>query len=253
MKRTFVAVIIVFAFIFLAASPARAKDRITISKYACFDLEGNKRWEASRTLMPAGKKGLFLLKEAGSGVYSGFDGPVKWKTETEFSDDGSVITPIRMTKTFRSEDDTILFEGSQEFDAKNRWVTCAKRWPASGKEVKKTLRYRGEVVNDCLLGLYVKRFLENGDMKKIFYLVSNDPAMYKISAKVKKKEDVTINGVTRTAYKIDLDPRAGIFGIFAPETCVWHLAKPDHAWLKYRGAEDTIDSTVVRMETLDII
>lgn len=253
MNRLLRTAIILSALVPMASLPCRAEEQITVSKYVCTDLEGNKRWEAINTIKPQNQNGLYLMTENGSGTYSGFDVPVKWRTDTEFSDDGTKITPIRMKKSFASDDGKTLFEGTQEFDPGKNIVTCIKRWPGSGKEVSKTLKYKGDVVNDCLLGLYVERFLAKGDTEKSFYLISNDPEIYKISARIKNKEDITINGIAMPAYKISLDPEVGIFGVFAPKTYVWHLARPGYDWLKYKGAEDTINSIVVEMETLDQI
>lgn len=250
MLRTFVILSAIIPATFL---PCRAEETITVSKYICNDLDGNKRWEAITTIKPQDQSGLYIMTENGSGKYSGFDVPVSWRTDTEFTDDGTDITPIHMKKVFTSETGETLFEGIQEFNKEKSTVTCIKRWPGSGREITKTLKFKGDVVNDCLLGLYVERFLGKGDTEKSFYLVSNDPAIYRISARIKNKEDVNVNGIAIGAYKISLDPDVGIFGAFAPKTYVWHLAKPGYDWLRYKGAEDTIDSVVVEMETLDQI
>lgn len=233
---------------------ARAEDNASSGRYACSDLKGNRRWESSVTVKPMKEKNLHLYTEEGNGVYSGFDGRVSWKTETEFIADGKGITPLRMKKKFVSPDGTVLFEGSQEFDPVKGEVICVKKWPATGKEVRKTLRYKGDVVNDCLLGLYTERYLKNGEREKTYYLVTNDPDIYKITAKIEAEETISVNGKNVSSYRIRLKPDVGMLGMFAgllPQTYVWHMAGGSFSWLKYKGAEDTLDSPEVEMETLD--
>lgn len=253
MNRVIVPILMFTASIFSAILPSHAEDNVTTEKYVCNDLDGNKRWEAEATTRSLGKKNTYILTEEGNGIYFGFDCPVSWKAETEFSDDGEKIAPLRMKKTVMSADGRTLFEGAQEFDAEKGEVTCLKRWTESGKEVKKSLRYKGDVVNDLLLGRYVKRFLKNGDRQKTFYLVTNDPDIYRIRAAIKDEEELDINGNKVTAYKIKIAPQGGLAAMFAPPTYVWHLAREKFNWLKYKGAEDTLDSPEVEMETLERI
>lgn len=245
------------ATVLLAASPVfSAGEGIEESRYMCKDNEGNNRWEARLMIKPIDGKGTFLFTEEGRGIYSGFTYPVRWNTETEFLDDGKKPVPIRMKKAFFSEEGKKVFETTQEFDNKNGKVESVKRWLDTGKEVKKTFKYAGDIVNESTLAIYTKRFLKNGEREKIFYLVTNDPDIYKITAKIIAEEELTVNGRKLPAFKIHLKPDVGMLGLFAgmlPQTYVWHLARPGFNWLKYEGAEDTRDSEVVIMETLDSI
>lgn len=253
-RKLNIPVIIIGSIFFLSdVFLSHAAEENTVMKYMCHDLKGSKRWEGVTTIVPQKEKNIYLLIEEGRGAYSGFKEPVIWKTRMEFFDDGNMMVPIRMKKIFTDENGKTVFEGSQEFDSANSKVVCSKKWTDSKREVKKTLKYKGDIVNDAILGIYVKRFLSNGAREKSFYLVSNDPSMYKISAKVEGEEDVTLNGRTMKAYRINLIPEVGLFGVFAPKTYAWHLARPGFDWLKYRGCEDTIDSPVVEIERIDRI
>jgi hypothetical protein len=245
------------AFFLASLIPAKGSmyayaQQVSSAKYICKDLEGKKRWEASNTIVRQKEKDLYVLTEEGTGVYFGFDEPVRWKAQAEFLDDGAKITPLRVKKVFYSQvAGKALFEGTQEYDPAKGEVTYQKKWLDPAKETRKTLRYDGDVVNEFLLGMYTERFLKNGDRDKVFYLVSNDPSIYKVTAKVIGEEEVVVNGHTLKSYKLSLDPEVGLFGFLAPKTYVWHLTSGQCNWLKYRGAEDTIDSPEVEMETLD--
>lgn len=240
--------LIIPAFILVSAFAAQSQEPVKSDEYICRDLKGNKRWQASHTIRPLKTKDLYVLTEEGRGTYSGFKEPVRWKADTEFLDDGVKIVPLRMKKTFFSENGNVVFEGAQEFDPEKNEVTCVKKWPDTGRQVRKTFRYKGDVVNEYLLGPYTERYLKNGEREKSFYLVSNDPAIYDIRAAVQSEEEIAINGRKMTAYKIFLDPKVGLFGFLAPKTYVWHLAGGECNWLKYRGAEDTLNSPEVEME-----
>ena len=208
------------------------------------------------TVKPMEEKNMYTYTEEGSGVYSGFEGSVRWKADTEFTYDGKSMAPLRMKKTVVSPAGTILFEGSQEFDPAKSEVTCIKQWPATGKEIRKTLQYKGDIVNEFLVGIYTERYLKNGERKKTYCLVTNDPNIYKITAKIESEETFFLNGKNVNCYKIHLKPDVGMLGIFAsmlPQTYIWHLASGNFDWLKYKGAEDTLDSPEVEMETLNKI
>lgn len=243
-------ILLVVGLILSLSVSAEAVDQDVVSKYVCKDIKGNMRWHATITRTNKGNN-LFLLTNEGEGTYYGFKEPVKWKALAEILDDGDTIVPIRSINTFMSKDGKAVFEASQEYSSDKSEVTYVKKWLDSGREVRKILKYKGDAVNEFTLGLYVERLLKKGERKKTFYLVSNDPSIYKMSATIVAEEDIAINGSIYKAYKIHLDPDVGIFGVFAPETYAWHLARPNFDWLKYRGVEDTINSPVVEMETLN--
>lgn len=242
--------LLMMGFILTAVTMAWAVDKDVVSRYLCKDMKGNIRWKAAITKTHTGNNGLLLTNE-GEGIYYGFKEPVKWKALAEITDDGNNIVPVRSKNTFMSKDGKTIFEAQQEYDYERAEVTYRKKWFDSGREVRKVLRYKGDVVNEFTLGLYVERYLKKGEREKVFYLVSNDPSIYKISATIVAEEDVAINDSVYKTYKIHLDPDVGLLGVFAPATYVWHLASPNFDWLKYHGAEDTINSPVVDMETLN--
>lgn len=253
MFRIFISTMFILSFFFTAL---HAKEDIFVTKYICKDLEGGKRWEAVTTIRALKEKGegIYSLAEEGSGIYSGFKAPVRWKAEVEFFSDRTKIAPIEMKRSVFSENGSLIFEESQEFDSKKNEVRWEGNWRDSGKRTRRVFGYKGDTLNRLLLGLYMQKFLANGEREKTFSLLSSEPSMYRVTARVLDTEDITVNGSTYPAYKIYLDPETGILSpleIILPKAYAWHLARGEFNWLKYKGVEGSVTSPSVEIETLD--
>ncbi|MCX5716622.1 MAG: isoprenylcysteine carboxylmethyltransferase family protein [Candidatus Omnitrophica bacterium] len=256
--KVFVALLVLSAAVVISAAAACAEDGVFITRYSCKDLEGKQRWEATATIIALKDKGdnVYLITEEGSGLYYGFKVPVRWKSDTEFISNEKNIIPLRAKRLVFSESGILLLQESQEFDPEKREVTCHRKRPGTGEDILRSFRYEGDIVNRLLLSLYIQKFLENGKLEKVFYVLSNEPSLYKVTASVTGKKEITINGAKYLAYKICLNPHIGLLSplkIILPKVYVWHLAAPKFNWLKCKGPEETVSSPTVEIETLDTL
>jgi len=122
------------------------------------------------------------------------------------------------------------------------------------KKIEKTFKFKDDIVTRLILGLYIQKFLENGETEKTVELVSSEPQLYKVNIRITGEEKIDINGREKIAYKLCLDPDIGllnIFKFFISKTYVWHSSVPDFEWLKYVGLENTISSPKVEIRTKD--
>ena len=74
-----------------------------------------------------------------------------------------------------------------------------------------------------------------------------------MTLRVVKKEEVTVNGKTREAYKIAIDPEIGILNpvkVFITKNYEWYSCEPPYEWLKFKGLESSMNSPVVEMTPL---
>jgi hypothetical protein len=249
MKRILAIVFMVAAATALYADEGKAE----ISRYQCTDLKGGKLWESTVTITPVlGEKDNYNLTEEGKGRYYGFDGITSRKSEMRYIENKEVLIPVSMKETVFSESGKTLLESTQKFYPDKKEVECEIKDPVKGREKKETLKYEGDIINGEIMDDYIERFLAAGEKKKVVYLLS-DAELYRVTLRVVKKEEVTVNGKTREAYKIAIDPEIGILNpvkVFITKNYEWYSCEPPYEWLKFKGLESSMNSPVVEMTPL---
>ena len=74
--------------------------------------------------------------------------------------------------------------------------------------------------------------------------------LYRVTLRVVNKEEVSVNGKKREAYKILIDPEIGFFSpvkAFITKNYEWYSCEPPYEWLKFKGLESSMSSPVVEM------
>ena len=240
----------------LAASAALYADegKAGFSRYQCVDLKGKRLWESAVTIAPAkGEKDSYLIVEEGKGQYHGFDGITSRRYEMRFMENKECLTPVSMNEKVFSESGKLVLESTQRFYPARKEVECEVKDLLSGKEKKETLKYKGDIINGMIMGTYIERFLAAGEKKRTVYILSDDAELYRVTLKVINKEEVTVNGKTREAYKISIDPEIGLLSpmkMFITKNYEWYSCEPPYEWLKFKGLESSINSPVVEMTPL---
>lgn len=237
------------------SSAAALADDTEVTRRVCTGADGRKLWEASVAIRPAGTgAGHYLMTEEIDGNYSAFKVRTVSKSELEYINDNKTLSPLYMKRHVVSEDGKALLEETQRYDPEKRTVDCVLKNSSRKAETKKTLRYKGEMINSMLMGAYIKRFLTEGAKEKTVSLVSDGPSVYKITLKVEDKEEITVNGRKYSAYRILIDPEIGLFSPvkgFIPKNYVWYSTEPPYDWLMFRGLESSFGSPKVEMTSLD--
>ena len=163
------------------------------------------------------------------------------------------LIPVSMKETVFSGTGKPILESTQRYDADKGEVECEVRDLLNGKDKKESFKYKGDIVNSMVMGTYIERFLAAGEKERTVNLVSDDASFYRVTLKVVGKEDVTVNGKKREAYKICIDPNIGIFSpakMFITKNYEWYSCEPPYEWLKFKGLESSVDSPVVEMTPL---
>jgi len=249
MKRALVFITILLAI----AVSSRAEDKGPITRSQCNDLKGNKLWESTTTVVPVtGKPGHFLLTEEGRGNYGDFKGLTSNKSEFEFISDERRLEPVYLKRQVFSDDGEVIFEEAERFDVGQ--VECEVKDLLKKEDKKEIFKYKGDIVNSFLMGFYIERFLGAGEKEMTTYLVNDEPALYRVTLKVVGKEEITVKGEKRDAYKICIDPQIGFLSpvkALLPKNYDWHSTQPPYEWLMFRGLESSIHSPKVEIVSLD--
>ncbi len=253
MKRSLVKVLILPIFI-SCCSLVHADEDIYKTRYTCFDLKGGERWQAEVDIKKSGREGVYLLTEKGEGIYTGFDGRIRWKSEMEFESDASGVRPLVCVRRIFDKDGNALAVQTQRFDLEDGKAVIIAEDLAKGTKKQKTFRFKNDPVNRLLLGLYIRKFLERGKRDARIDLFSNEPAHYKVDLRVIDTGKIEINGRQKETFRLCLDPDLGLFGIVKfvlPKAYVWHSTAPEYKWLRYKGLERGPGSPKVEIRTME--
>jgi len=233
----------------------RAEEEISVTRSQCADLKGRVLWESKNTTAAIpGKAGHYLMTEEGKGDYSDFKGRTSNRSEFEFINDGKVLLPVHLKRQVFSEQGKLIFEETQTFVSDRKQVDCEVRNLITNVDKKKSFEYKGDIINDFLMGSYIRKFLHAGEKEKTVYFVNDGPGLYRITLKVIDKEEITVRGKKREAYKICIDPRIGLLSpakVFLTKNYAWYSAQPPYEWIMFKGLESSLDSPQVEIISLD--
>ena len=87
--------------------------------------------------------------------------------------------------------------------------------------------------------------------KTEFYLCTDEPKLYKVTAKCLRKEKIVAAGKEVECYKVEIIFHIGLFKIFVPKTYFWYTANEPYSWVRYEGLESGRGTPQVIMEVLD--
>jgi len=221
--------------------------------YVCRDLQGNERWHATAEIEK--KEGdIGVITEKLEGHYAGFEGRIYWIAKEEFRRTKDFIRPLNMDQRIFDKSGKLIATQKQNFNYTDNSVTCVKSDLINNASVTKKFTFTKDIINRLLQGLYVQKFLEEGQTSKKIQLISPGLELYNIELSIVGREEIEINGRKRDAYKLCFDPSLGLFNfvkVFLPKAYVWHSAKPLFELLKYQGIETSVNSPEVEIITLD--
>ncbi|MFC1703787.1 hypothetical protein ACFL1E_03260 [Candidatus Omnitrophota bacterium] len=220
--------------------------------YESFDVKGNHRWDALVEMVPSGEeKDVFRLTEQGMGVFDNYKEPISWVAICEFKNTVDKVMPLWSKKDVFDQDGILIARETQEFDFEKHRVTFQREDIKRKRVLKKVFKFKGDIVNRLILELYIQKMLENGQKRKVVNIISTQPKLHRITARIIKEEEVDFLGEKKSAYKIYLDPNIGLLTVLElvlPEAYTWHLTTPDFEWVQYEGPENAATSPRVEIK-----
>lgn len=230
-------------------------DEAFTTRHKCTDLKGNFLWEAAVTITPSdGDPYTYILVEKGKGRFSGYKGESSRKSEMRFISKSGSIRPLGMKSEVFSPEGRLIAETKQEFDPSGASVACCARDLVKGTCRTRSFKLKGDTINRLLTGLYTRQMIEEGGKEKTVNMLSEEPALYRVTLRVTGKETIEVNGRQREAFKVCIDPNIGLLTpvkVFLPKNYTWFSCEPPYEWLKFVGLEESIDSPMVEITTLD--
>lgn len=245
-------IIILFLLSVSSFTWAEVKENKFVTNYTCFDLRGNERWKGETEISHTDKKDIYLLTERGKGHFSGFKDRISWTAKLIFLSTEDTIKPLKMEKQTFNQEGKLIVRQTQKFDFTNRKAIYRYENLITKRKMEKVFRFKGDIVSRLVLGLYVQKFLKNGEREQTVSILSDGPSLYRVRIKVIGEEKIECNGRKKMAYKLCLDPDMGLLNIFKfvlPKVYTYHSVTPHYEWLKYIGLESNIASPKVEIRT----
>lgn len=204
------------------------ENKRSLSEYS-FSLDGNN----------------FLIENKGTGSYYPFDN-TNWLMRAEGNiENGSFVQKSSLLQIKKVNGD-IIFKAKQEFNYKSKLIKLQLIDYREKSPVEKKYRYpiKGTTICPFSLNHFVKSLMPKalkGDKSQSFYLITYEPALYRVMVRPKGPEKIKINDQKYECLKIRLIADIGIIGRvldrFVPPTFVWYEKEHPFRWIKYQGLE----------------
>lgn len=188
----------------------------------------------------------FVIQKKGRGAFHVFQ-EVDWFVEATGRLSSKQFLEDTSRCTIHDLSGRLLYEAQKNFDHEKRKITITindHRNTESIRTKKYTFPMKGLTVDDIAMISFVKSFIPSADPAKVpfFYLITFEPALYKVLVKPQGQENLTLaDGRRYDCIKIRLIADIGIldnvFDRYVPATFVWYERTYPYRWIQYQGLE----------------
>ena len=196
-------------------------------------------------------QGQFTMVERGEGS-SGKYTNIRWEARTIFTLNNGLMQITQSVKQVFNKDGELLETVTKEFDL-NAHTAVYRKTAEDGELItERTYPIEGPIVDDINLVHFIRGIYSDGDKRKFesFYLLSNEPKLYKVNTKFIGQETLSLPGGEYEAMKLQLMADLGALTEIAAKvvtpTYVWVSKDHPHHWLQYEGLESGRYSTKVK-------
>lgn len=211
------------------------------------------RWRVDWSMEKVQKDGKIILetKEHGYGVYGKRKEKIKWSTEIflEYTDSLQTINFRKETENIEGETIEII---SKKFDVVQGTVEFERKDLISGKVYSNSFEPGSTVIGSENIAFVLTGANLAKGYKTKFSLCTNEPKLYKVTAKCLRKEKIVVAGKEIECYKVEIIFQIPSFlKALIPRTYFWYTADESHRWVRYEGLESGLGTPEVVLEVLD--
>jgi len=190
---------------------------------------------------------FYKFYQKGNGDYDKYK-TITWESAIEMEEKNKFLQVIYSRRTIKDKDGNIIIKHEKRFDYDKQkiYYTASDR---NGAIIKKEIfPIKGLTVDNEGLISFMTTFAAHPNDKryKSFYLISNEPRLYRINVKTMKPEVLELNAGKINAIKLRLIPDMGLLtsisNALIPPTFIWYTAQSPYTWLKYEGLETGLGS-----------
>ena len=182
----------------------------------------------------------FRITVLGEGSYGSYQN-VHWEKKAILKEDDYVKTLNSQMMIYdHAGQEVAVYRNAYDYVKNVATVVHTEK----GKLVREeTFSFKGFVCDDVSLVHFLKSYVAHADEKELpdFYLLSNEPKMYRVKVKKVKEETLNLASGKTEAIKLqlmaDLGPLTELAATIIPATYVWYETKPPYRWLQYEGLD----------------
>ena len=187
----------------------------------------------------------FEIKKSGHGAFHRFQN-VNWSVEASGKIQDNFLRQEASLCVIKDADDTLLYRAQKTFDYEKNKIFITIREAKDQKkfhEKKYVYPLKGYTIDEPCLIHFIKAFIPHLNEKeyRYFYLITFEPALYKVLVKPQGQESVELGGKKYDCVKIRLIADMGIldniFDKYVPATFVWYDHAYPYTWIQYQGLE----------------
>jgi len=193
---------------------------------------------------------ILVIKETGNGVYGNREEKVSWSMET-FLEYGDSLQTICSRKEIKNIEEKAIEIVSRKFDVLQGAVEFQRKDLISGKVYSDSFEPGSTVIGPENISLALGGTELAEGYKTEFYLCTDEPKLYEVTAKCLRKEKIVAAGKEVECYKVEIIFHIGLLKIFVPKTYFWYTVNKPHNWIRYEGLESGRGTPQVIMEVLD--
>jgi Protein of unknown function (DUF3108) len=212
--------------------------------------DGGPRWKADWTMERTQSEGQDVIRmtETGQGVYSGFNGNVRWTIDAWWTG-GDSFRPLRFDKTVKDSSGRIVLEEHKQFNWKTNQVRFERRDPTGGKSITKTIAVPADTLTGEGIAGALRALPFSASLRFPTHFLTNEPKLYAMTLEVRGRESIRVGSKTYDCYKVELVPKAGaLIRFLFPKVYFWFSVDPQHTWVRYAGPENGPGTPNVIME-----
>jgi len=193
---------------------------------------------------------ILEIREHGYGVYGNREEKISWYMET-FLEYGDYLQTIRSRKEIRNMQGEPIEIVSKKFDVLQGVVEFERKDLISGKVYSDSFEPGSTVIGPENIALALQGTDITEGYKTDFYLFTDEPKLYEVTAESSRKEKIVVAGKEVESYKVEIIFHLGLLKIFVPKMYFWYTVDKPHTWIRYEGLESGRGTPQVIMEVLD--
>ncbi len=185
---------------------------------------------------------VYLFKTQGEGGYNKYKN-VRWEKTSRVIDDNGLIRPLESEITIKDQNNNIIVHYSISYNYETKKIKFVIDDREMSKVKTKTFPIKGPVCDDVNMIYFLKAYAANAGEKthEYFYLLTNEPDMYRVRVKAKEYEvlDLPLGSIdtVKIQAQADFGALTNVIGALFPPTYLWYENQPPYHWVQYEGLD----------------
>ncbi len=229
----------------------RAFERGEIFYYDIKTSQERSRINYTLERIPEKDKMLYKLNIDGNGSYGNLQN-ITWRQESLMEEKNGMLFILYTAYKANNKKGSTVASYEKIFNYKNKKIYWRSKNPDGSVHKEIVFPLKGKTTDDISMIYFLKAFAarHNEAGFQEFYLITNEPRMYKTKIKFLGEEKLPLPSAEKKAIKLKLTGDVGIIDDildrYIPHTYIWYEAEQPFDWLQYEGFETNMRSAYVR-------